>query len=152
MLGRIVRPGDFQQLLATAPMARSAHFVAHHVAGRPGLRAKAESAPARAELSTGDPSGCTQPVDDSSHAVPEGCWLGIAVPKRHARDAATRNLIRRQIRAVVSASEPTLARGLWLVRLRAPFDRRHFRSATSQPLRLAARAELATLMQRARAA
>lgn len=81
--------------------------------------------------------------------MPDRCWLGVAVPKRHAREAATRNLIKRQIRAAVRQHEPHLARGLWLVRLRMPFDRQRFISATSVRLRLAARLELDDLLQRA---
>lgn len=73
----------------------------------------------------------------------------MAVPKRHAREATTRNLLKRQIRATVRLCEPALARGLWLVRLRAPFDRRQFSSSTSTPLRVVARQELLQLLQRA---
>jgi ribonuclease P protein component len=51
------------------------------------------------------------------------------VPKRHARRAVTRCLLKRQIRAVVSGHADALARGLWVVRLRAPFDRAGFVSA-----------------------
>jgi ribonuclease P protein component len=88
-------------------------------------------------------------VDDFAQAAPQGCWLGVAVPKRHAREATTRNLLKRQIRASVKACEPALPRGMWLVRLRAPFDRRRFVSSTSTPLRVAAQQELLQLLQRA---
>jgi len=92
---------------------------------------------------------CPQAVEDSARPALATCWLGIAVPKRHAREATTRNLIRRQIRSVAQACEPALRQGLWLVRLRAAFDRRQFRSAASAALRHAAREELMALMQRA---
>jgi ribonuclease P protein component len=71
------------------------------------------------------------------------------LPKRHAKRAVTRNLLRRQIRAAVEQLQPALAPGLWVVRLRAPFDRRQFPSARSTALRDAARAELGQLLQRA---
>lgn len=148
MLGRIVRPADFERLLATPPKARSAHFAAHHVAGLPRTGRKTPADRPAAKLSTPDPHDCQQPVDDSGRIGPQGCWLGVTVPKRHAREATTRNLLRRQIRASVSASEPRLAPGLWLVRLRAPFDRRRFTSPTSSTLRAAARAELQQLLQK----
>jgi len=70
------------------------------------------------------------------------------IPKRHARRAVTRNLLRRQIRAAVGRREAQLAHGLWLVRLRAPFDARQFRSAGSRALEVAARAELEGLLAR----
>jgi len=66
--------------------------------------------------------------------------LGLVIPKRHARRSVTRQLIRRQIRAVGAASG--LSTGDWVVRLRGPFDRRQFPSAASEPLRCAVRAEL----------
>ena len=39
--------------------------------------------------------------------------------------------------------------GLWVVRLRSPFDRQKFPSAASDALRAAARAELAQLLDKA---
>jgi ribonuclease P protein component len=149
MLGRLVRPADFQRLLASAPRARSTHFAAHHVAGWPELPSARPDRGDRQELSTETSMSCQQAVEESVGASGSGCWLGIAVPKRHAREATTRNLIRRQIRSVTRACEPALLQGLWLVRLRSAFDRRHFRSAASAALRAAARDELMALMQRA---
>jgi len=149
MLGRIVRPADFERLLAAPPKARSAHFAAHHVAGVPSAASAGRRKTADTRLSTAGPRTCEQLVDDLTQTVPDGCWLGVAVPKRHAREATTRNLLKRQIRACVSTSEPGLPRGLWLVRLRAPFDRRRFASPASAALRLQARLELQQLLQRA---
>lgn len=73
----------------------------------------------------------------------------MVVPKRHARRAVTRNLLKRQMRAVMAAHAGGLPPGLWVLRLKAPFDPRQFRSAASQPLRTCARDELALLLQRA---
>jgi ribonuclease P protein component len=78
----------------------------------------------------------------------DGCWLGTVVPKRHARRAVTRNLFKRQIRAVFETGAAALPPGLWVVRLRAPFDRKQFISASSDALRLAARTELTQLVGR----
>ena len=81
----------------------------------------------------------------------EGRWLGTVVPKRHARRAVTRNLLKRQMRAVVQreAESDRLPPGLWVVRLKAPFDKQQFPSAASAPLRALARDELSALLQRA---
>jgi len=68
------------------------------------------------------------------------------VPRRHARRAVTRTLIKRQIRAALSRREAPgqgpLRSGLWVVRLRAPFDRSSYTSAASSALRVAASGEL----------
>ena len=74
--------------------------------------------------------------------------MGIVVPKRHAKRSVTRALLKRQIRAAF-AERPGMPPGLWVVRLRSPFDRQKFPSAASDALRAAARAELAQLLDRA---
>ncbi len=75
--------------------------------------------------------------------------LGAVVPKRHARRSVTRTLLKRLIRAAASrraAQElAPLPAGVWVVRLRAPFDRAHFVSAASDSLRSTARTELDAL-------
>jgi ribonuclease P protein component len=76
-------------------------------------------------------------------------WLGLVVPKRHARRAVTRTLVKRQIRNVVAACAPQLEPGLWVVRQRNPFDVKQFPSAASDALKQAARAELRALFERA---
>jgi ribonuclease P protein component len=81
-------------------------------------------------------------VDDS---VPKACWLGIVVPKRHARRSVTRTLLKRQIRSAASA-QAGLAPGLWVVRLRSPFDRAAFPSAASDALKVCAGTELAGVL------
>jgi ribonuclease P protein component len=152
MLGRMQRSADFERVLATPARARSAHFAAHHVAqapSRPSAGAAGAAGALTTELSTGDQEACAQPVDESASTAPERCWFGAVVPKRHARKAATRNLLRRQIRAAMDRHHAGLPRGLWLVRLRAPFDARRFPSAASAAMRAAARHELDALLTRA---
>jgi ribonuclease P protein component len=85
-------------------------------------------------------------VDESGH------WLGLVVPKRHAKRAVTRNLIKRQVRAAMVRHAPHLPGGLWVVRLRAPFDRQQFLSPGSDALRESAHGELAQLFERAASA
>ena len=88
-------------------------------------------------------------MDDLPAEAPlKGLWLGSVVPKRHAKRSVTRNLLKRQIRAAFDGRDAELAAGLWVVRLRAPFDRKQFPSASSDALRLAARTELAQLVGR----
>ena len=80
-------------------------------------------------------------MDDSSLSRS----LGLVVPKRHARRSVTRSLLKRQMRSVARSTGADLADGLWVVRLRAPFDRAAFPSAASTALQRAARAELVQL-------
>lgn len=89
-----------------------------------------------------------KPVDDLA-SPPSGWWLGSVVPKRHARRSVTRNLLKRQIRARMAAHLAGLEPGLWVVRLRAPFDRTAFPSASSTALRRAAGSELDAVFTRA---
>ena len=87
----------------------------------------------------------------SADSPPPGQWLGLVVPKKHARRAVTRNLIKRQMRATMASAGAVLPAGLWVLRLKAPFDRQVFTSPGSVPLLQAARDELLLLLQRAAA-
>jgi len=113
------------------------------------------------ELSTAPLANVVKRVDDSQDPGPIQLvetptpvggidrWLGLVVPKRHARRAVTRTLLKRQIRAVAAACAPALEPGLWVVRQRSPFDPTQFPSAASDALKDAARAELRALFERA---
>jgi ribonuclease P protein component len=149
MLGRLSRSADFERALRHPPSARSAHFAVHCVVD--GMSA-VEFGVSSTDLSTAGEQACTPLVDDlttpwlrSGSAI----RLGAVLPKRHARRSVTRSLLKREIRAAaarqVSGTAPCLAEGIWVVRLRAPFDRAQFVSAASSALRSAARCELETL-------
>jgi ribonuclease P protein component len=82
-----------------------------------------------------------QPQTDTSR-------IGAVVPKRWARKAVTRNLIKRQIYAL--AREPWTSDLPWadrVIRLRKTFDNKLFISANSEKLRHAIRSELHQLME-----
>ena len=141
-MARLVRSADFEQALRVRSGARTAHFAVHHLAAPP--------APARStvatELSTSGGITGASPVDDSSDGAPSGRqWLGAVVPKRHARRAVTRSLIKRQIYAAAERHRAGLADGVWVVRLRAPIERERYPSAASVALKLGARSELDAL-------
>jgi ribonuclease P protein component len=127
------RPSDqerFVAAMAEKPCARTEHFMAHH------LRS--------AELSTGADALATAHVDEPAGAF----WLGLVVPKRHARRAVTRNLVRRQIRACVDRHSAGLSRGDWVVRLRKGFAVDEFPSASSAALAERVCRELEQLLAR----
>ena len=161
MIGRLQQAADFQRLLDTPPRRRSAHFCVHFVAAEP-ARARWQPRPAEpGKLSTACEPNLTEPVDKLAEGEPAtpgpsvdegtppaGRWLGCIVPKRHARRAVTRNLLKRQMRAAAERHADTLAPGLWLLRLRSGFVTSQFPSASSQALREAARQELDALLQR----
>jgi ribonuclease P protein component len=90
-------------------------------------------------------------VDELPVAPPDGHWLGLVVPKKHARRSVTRTLLKRQMRTLMQAQAGSLPAGLWVLRLKAPFDRKLYPSAASGPLHDLARSELVLLLQRAAA-
>ena len=142
---RLVHKLDFERVLATPTRSRSVHFAVHHVSSGPQVAAGRGPGAAPAELSTADAPKSSQPVDD----LPAAHWLGSVIPKRHARRSVTRSLLKRQIRSAMARHAAALPRGLWLVRLRAPFAPAAFRSAASDALRRAAHDELDQLLARA---
>lgn len=149
--GRIRRASEFERALAAPTRARSEHFVIHHL---PLMPISAPTAPLKDELSTGDAQRGVGVVDDLTEAAPvwpaKPCLrLGLVVPKRHARRSVTRQLVRRQIRACFDTAASRLEAGMWIVRLRAPFDPRRFASAASDALRAAVRTELNDAFTRA---
>ncbi len=146
-MSRLVNKADFERLLAARWRGRSTHFALHHVAGAPAV---AERHPAKANstsLSTDLATAVSTPVDN----CPCEIWFGCVVPKRHARRAVTRTLLKRQVRGAFHRHGAGLAAGLWLVRLRAPFAVTEFVSARSDALAGAARAELDGLLAQAAA-
>lgn len=149
MIGRIVRSVDFERVLRCPPRARTTHFALHHLQGRPTLPSKPAAKRGTEELSTGDVPVPPVPVDDSSPGGPSAGpvqWLGMVIPKRHARRAVTRTLLKRQIRLLAGHHAAAWPAGLWVVRLRSPWDRQAFPSASSTALASAASAELRALM------
>ena len=149
-MARLVASADFERVLGSRSRASTVHFAVHHLPA-------AETAPplplagsATGELSTISGGIGERPVDDLPGEPARR--LGVVVPKRHARRAVTRSLLKRQIYAAGDRHAASLAHGLWIVRLRAVFDRSKFVSAASSELREVARAELEDLFRAASAA
>jgi len=153
VIARLLRSVDFERVLRTRTRASSAHFALHHLSDRPSAPPKPAPRPVAVELSTDEKPQVISAVDDSLpaalSAAPACVWLGAVVPKRHAKRSVTRSLLKRQIRSAVMGFDSRLAGGLWVVRLRAPFDRKTFVSAASEALKRAARDELEQLLTNA---
>ncbi|MDP3191523.1 ribonuclease P protein component [Rhodoferax sp.] len=116
---------QFQAVLAGSTLARTTHFALHTVA----LNA--------------------DPVDQAAKPLfnVAAVWLGAMVPKRWAKRAVTRNALKRQIYAVSDLYQAQLPVAAYVVRLRSGFDRAQFVSASSEALKLAARAEMHQLLE-----
>ena len=153
-----MRSADFERVMAAPGPVKSRHFVLHHLADVPGLPLKPQAVRRRhAELSTSPVESRGVFVDDSapqaSDTQPDAVWLGLVVPKRHAKRSVTRTLLKRQMRAAVQRQQQPpltpLRQGLWVLRLRAAFDPAQFTSAASAALAEAVREELRQLLVQA---
>lgn len=80
---------------------------------------------------------------------PDRLVVGCVVPKRHARRAVSRSLVRRQIHAAFVRHAERLDPGLWLVRLRSGWPPGTFVSASSSRMRRTVAAELDALLREA---
>jgi ribonuclease P protein component len=72
-------------------------------------------------------------------------WVGAMVPKRWAKRAVTRNLIKRQIYNMAQQYETRLTPLAHLVRMRAGFGAGEFKSAASEQLKQTVRTEMEDL-------
>jgi ribonuclease P protein component len=86
------------------------------------------------------------PVDNLSLPGATQVRLGLVVPKRHARRAVTRTLVKNQLRAGLRHRLAELAPGDWVLRLRAPIDRQRFPSARSEALAMLLHDEIERLL------
>ena len=120
---RLKSRAQFQAVLGGQVISKTAHFAMHQLA-----------------VDTGD--------SNPGFFDREGAWLGAMAPKRWAKRAVTRNMIKRQIYSVVSQVEMPLA--AYLVRLRTEFSKTEFVSATSMALKVTVRQELYQLLNNAR--
>ena len=125
--------------------ARSRHFMLHVLRWQP--HAVDEATPLEAEQPPRQRMRSTALFPSGQAA---STYSGAIVPKRWARRAVTRNLIKRQIRQAMLAHPPALSDGLAVVvRQRAAFDPSRFVSASSSMLRAAVRQELTELLVKA---
>jgi ribonuclease P protein component len=151
--------------LGSRPLSRTSHFVLHALPrkaqGDGAADAKVADSPPK--LSTTSAEAAVGVVDDLISVTLERpvagtqAWrLGLVLPKKQARRSVTRSLIRHQAREALRRHAPAvLALGRygadidgWVVRLRAPFDRKLFPSAASAALQALVRQELDELWSR----
>jgi len=124
---RLKQWSEFQAVMSAGSVARTPHFVLHQ--WQPTVKA-----------STG--SG----FEETPALFVDGVlMMGALTPKRWAKRAVTRNLIRRQIHAVSREFEKGLTPTAYVVRLRAAFNPQKFVSASSGVLKQTVREELKQL-------
>jgi ribonuclease P protein component len=140
---RSLKSADFAHALAAPAVAKSAHFVLHYLSASPASSVRQPKKPIAKDLSTEVAPNRASAVDNTR---PSCWWLGLVVPKRHAKRSVTRNLLKRQMRAQIRSSFEQLPPGQWVIRLRAPISASTYASAASAPLREAARKELEQIL------
>jgi ribonuclease P protein component len=132
--------GDALKALLSAPtLAKTAHFVLQAARQRPVLQ----------ELPTEAAPDRTESVDNSVSIAAHPLGLALVVPKRHAKRAATRNLVKRQMREAMRRRVADWVGRQVLIRQRGAFDPKLFRSAASDALRATVRSELDQLFAQA---
>jgi ribonuclease P protein component len=129
---------QFQAALSGGTVARTAHFALHRVSLQP--------------LAPQPPTAVPPHPGASPLFGIQDVWLGAMVPKRWARRAVTRNAIKRQIYTLAALYEAQLPMAAHVVRLRSGFERSRFKSASSDALKQAVRAEITQLLGQANTA
>lgn len=113
--------------MSAGSVARTPHFVLHQW-----------QHPAKASTGSG--------FEETPALFVDGVlMMGALTPKRWAKRAVTRNMIRRQIHAVSHEFEKGLKPTAYVVRLRATFNHQKFVSASSDVLKQIVREELKQL-------
>ncbi len=126
---RLKQWSEFQAVMSAGTVARTPHFVLHQW-----------QPPAKASTGSGFEETPTLFVDGV-------LMMGALTPKRWAKRAVTRNLIRRQIHAVAHELGKGLTPTAYVVRLRATFNPQKFVSASSDVLKQVVRQELKQLFE-----
>jgi len=129
--GRLRTKIQFANVLKQSQQVRSVHFVLHYCLSH---------------LSTDDAKGALCAVDNCDVRISR---LGLIIPKRWAKRAVTRSLIKRQCRAEFMSAAGMLPAGDWIIRLRRSFDQAQWISGASVALKQCVRQELQGLFQRA---
>lgn len=124
---RLQTRAQFQAVLAGKVIARTQYFALHCVPKTPAID-----------------------LDPNSLFGGKTAWVGALTPKRAAKRAVTRNLVRRLIYSVCTDLGPLLQMVACVVRLSVGIDKVRFPSASSQLLRIMLRKDLLLLFAKAR--
>ncbi len=127
---RLKQWSEFQAVMSSGFAARTPHFVLH-------------------QWQSPDKTSTGSGFEQTPALFVDGVMMmGALTPKRWAKRAVTRNLIRRQVHAVAYEFEKVLQPTAYVVRLRASFNQQKFVSASSEVLKQNVRDELKQLFAR----
>ena len=136
VLQRLQTRAQFDAVLGHRALASTEHF-ALHCSDRLDSSLEAAHQEAHADPARTPVAGLKQPA------------IGAMVPKKWARKAVTRNLIRRQIYSLAEHQLPHRPALAYVVRLRRSFSAQRFLAASSVPLKNEVRAQLLLLLAQA---
>lgn len=136
VLQRLQTRAQFDAVLGHRALASTEHF-ALHCSDRLDSSLEAAHQEARPDPARTPVAGLKQPA------------IGAMVPKKWARKAVTRNLIRRQIYSLAEHQLPHRPALAYVVRLRRSFSAQRFLAASSVPLKNEVRAQLVLLLAQA---
>jgi ribonuclease P protein component len=144
-VGRLLSSKDFERVLTRSSVSRQGHFALHHLAETCyGPAAHGLNATQVLVQQDRKPAALlTQSGFSSTEEI--SWWLGLVVPKRHARRSVMRSLVKRKIRTSFAQAAHRLPGGMWVVRLTRPFPETVFVSAQSTNLRKCIQLELESL-------
>jgi ribonuclease P protein component len=147
---RLLSSKDFERVLTRSSFVRKGCFALHFLAEcpssiSPSQRLKVSGAAAFAP--DGTQAGFASKPVNAVFEQPKCVYLGLVVPKRHARRSAMRSLIKRKIRTIFGEVAHRLPRGMWVVRLTKPFPVAEFTSAQSEKLRQSLQSELDAVVE-----
>ena len=135
---RLKTHSQFRAVLAGPRIASTAHFVLH------------QRDLTNVGFSLGKQIVPNGEAEAPGPAVLQAAVMGAMVPKRWAKRAVTRNMIKRQIYNIAITAAPRLPGAAYVVRLRTGFDRQRFVSASSTALKHVVRQELTALFSNPR--
>jgi ribonuclease P protein component len=135
-LQRLQTRAQFDAVLGHRALASTEHF-ALHCSDRLDASLEVAHQPPHADPARTPVAGLKQPA------------IGAMVPKKWARKAVTRNLIRRQIYSLAEHQLPHRPALAYVVRLRRSFSAQRFLAASSVPLKNEVRAQLVLLLAQA---
>ncbi|CAK7021553.1 ribonuclease P protein component [Saezia sanguinis] len=130
-VARLQTHAQFEAVLQQSVSISNFYFVLHHGASK---------------LSTEPQQEKLQSVDNLFF---QGSRLGLIIPKRWAKRAVTRSLVKRQCRAQFALAAADLPAGDWIIRLRRSLDSGQWNSASSPALKQHVRQEIQHLLAQA---
>ena len=128
------------------PSAKTPHFALHCLVLPPDQAPRVRPVPCPTAFGITHSDVAALPNAPLLSLFPQnGLWMGAVVPKRWAKRAVTRNMIKRQVLQLKLPQALRNASMALVVRLRTGFDNKQFKSASSPAIKAQVRMELTQL-------